>query len=93
MYNKAKQHRALRALDLATLGRCWQRYAKKENKMPHCVIEHSINLDSDLLVEQVFQGALSSGLFEPDGSDIKVRAQGYSSYMTGPKKQTSFMWL
>lgn len=25
-YNKAKQHRALRALDLVTLGRCWQRY-------------------------------------------------------------------
>lgn len=24
--NKAKQHRALRALDLATLGRCWRRY-------------------------------------------------------------------
>jgi hypothetical protein len=23
--NKAKQHRALRALDLATLGRCWRR--------------------------------------------------------------------
>lgn len=54
--------------------------------MPHCVIEHSINLDSDLLVERVFQGALSTGLFEPDGSDIKVRALGYASYMTGPKK-------
>jgi hypothetical protein len=25
--HKAKQHRALRALDLATLGRCWKRYA------------------------------------------------------------------
>jgi len=54
--------------------------------MPHCVVEHSINLDSDLLVQKVFLGALSTGLFEPDGSDIKVRALGYSSYMTGPKK-------
>ena len=54
--------------------------------MPHCIIEHSINFDSDLLVKKVFQGALSTGLFEPDGGDIKVRALGYSSYMTGPKK-------
>ncbi len=54
--------------------------------MPHCVVEHSTNLDSDLLVEKVFIAASSTGLFEPDGSDIKVRALGYSSYMTGPKK-------
>lgn len=54
--------------------------------MPHCVVEHSINLDSNLLIESVFQGALNSGLFEPDGSDIKVRALGYSSYMTGLRK-------
>jgi 5-carboxymethyl-2-hydroxymuconate isomerase len=54
--------------------------------MPHCVVEHSINLDSDLLVQKVFLGALSTGLFEPDGGYIKVRAIGYSSYMTGTKK-------
>jgi 5-carboxymethyl-2-hydroxymuconate isomerase len=54
--------------------------------MPHCVVEHSANFDSDLLVQRVFSGALGSGLFESDGSDIKVRALGYSSYMTGPKK-------
>ncbi|WP_428025573.1 5-carboxymethyl-2-hydroxymuconate Delta-isomerase [Arcobacter sp.] len=54
--------------------------------MPHCIVEHSINLDSDLFVEKVFMGALSTGLFEPDGRDIKVRALGYSSYMTGPKR-------
>ncbi len=54
--------------------------------MPHCVVEHSINLDSDLLVQKVFLGALNTGLFEPDGGDIKVRAIGYNSYMTGPKK-------
>lgn len=54
--------------------------------MPHCVVEHSANFNSDLLVQRVFSGALNSGLFESDGSDIKVRALGYSSYMTGPKK-------
>jgi 5-carboxymethyl-2-hydroxymuconate isomerase len=54
--------------------------------MPHCVVEHSISLDSDLLVQKVFQGALRTGLFEADGSDIKVRALGYTNYMTGPKK-------
>ncbi|WP_221795189.1 5-carboxymethyl-2-hydroxymuconate Delta-isomerase [Oceanobacter mangrovi] len=54
--------------------------------MPHCVIEHSDNLDADSLVEQVFKAALASALFEPDGSDIKVRAQGFKSYLTGPAK-------
>lgn len=54
--------------------------------MPHCVIEHSDNIASDELLKAVFCGALNTGLFEPDGSDIKVRAQAYSSYMTGPEK-------
>jgi len=45
-----------------------------------------MNLDSELLVQKVFLGALSVGLFEPNGSDIKVRALGYNSYMIGPKK-------
>ncbi len=54
--------------------------------MPHCVIEHSSNIDSDLLVQTVYSAALSSELFEPDGSDIKVRALAYTSYMTGPVK-------
>jgi len=54
--------------------------------MPHCVVEHSANFDSDLLVREVFSAALGAGLFEPDGSDIKVRALSYSSYLTGPRK-------
>lgn len=54
--------------------------------MPHCVIEHSTSIGADELVKAVFSGALKTGLFEPDGSDIKVRALGYESYMTGPSK-------
>ncbi|MCK9259251.1 MAG: 5-carboxymethyl-2-hydroxymuconate Delta-isomerase [Azoarcus sp.] len=58
----------------------------KEHKMPHCIIEHSAGLDSDQLVSEVFTAALNSGLFEEDGSDIKVRALSYGSYLTGPQK-------
>lgn len=51
--------------------------------MPHCVIEHSADIDGSLLVSQVHRGALASGLFDPEGSDIKVRALSYSNYQTG----------
>ncbi|WP_448551492.1 5-carboxymethyl-2-hydroxymuconate Delta-isomerase [Thalassotalea montiporae] len=51
--------------------------------MPHCIIEHASTLDSNKLVSAVFQGALASELFEPDGSDIKVRAIGFNSYQVG----------
>ena len=34
----------------------------------------------------VFSAAASSGLFEPDGRDIKVRAVAYDHYLTGPSK-------
>ena len=33
MHNKAKHHSALRALDLATLGRCWRRYRHIMNRV------------------------------------------------------------
>ncbi len=51
--------------------------------MPHCVIEHSENIDSDILITAVYQGALSSKLFEAQGSDIKVRAIAFKNYQTG----------
>ncbi|AWI79288.1 5-carboxymethyl-2-hydroxymuconate isomerase [Parazoarcus communis] len=54
--------------------------------MPHCIIEHSTDFDSDQLVSEVFTAALHSGLFDPDGNDIKVRALSFSSYLTGPRK-------
>lgn len=54
--------------------------------MPHCVVEHSASIDGELILPLVFSGALKSALFEVDGSDIKVRARSYSSYLTGPKK-------
>lgn len=53
--------------------------------MPHCVVEHSLNIDSEIIVPQVYMGALESNLFEPDGSDIKVRAISYSCHQTGTK--------
>ena len=54
--------------------------------MPHCIVEHSASLDSEIILPLVFSGALKSELFEADGSDIKVRAIAYHSYLTGPKK-------
>ena len=54
--------------------------------MPHCIVEHSASLNSELILPLVFSGAIESGLFEIDGSDIKVRAIVYHSYLTGPEK-------
>lgn len=51
--------------------------------MPHCIIECSATLDGDMLTSKVYQGTLDSMLFEPDGSDIKVRALAYHSYIVG----------
>ncbi|MFW0754517.1 5-carboxymethyl-2-hydroxymuconate Delta-isomerase [Pseudomonas sp. H11T01] len=51
--------------------------------MPHCIIECSATLDGDMLTSKVHQGTLDSMLFEPDGSDIKVRALTYHSYIVG----------
>ncbi|GAA6167218.1 5-carboxymethyl-2-hydroxymuconate Delta-isomerase [Sessilibacter corallicola] len=51
--------------------------------MPHCIIEHSSDIDGSDLISAVHQGALDSELFTPEGSDIKVRAISYSHYKTG----------
>ena len=51
--------------------------------MPHCVIEHSGNIDGSTLVPLIYKGALESNLFESEGSDIKIRAVSYSDYQTG----------
>jgi len=51
--------------------------------VPHCVIEHSANIDGNTLVPLVYKGALESNLFEAEGSDIKIRALSYSNYQTG----------
>ena len=51
--------------------------------MPHCVIEHSTNIDGNTLVALVYKGALESNLFETQGSDIKVRSLPYANYCTG----------
>jgi len=51
--------------------------------VPHCVIEHSANIDGNTLISSVYKGALESSLFEAQGSDIKIRALSYSNYQTG----------
>ena len=35
------------------------------------------------MLARVFAGAMASGLFEADGSDIKVRTISYGTYATG----------
>ncbi|MEL0638220.1 5-carboxymethyl-2-hydroxymuconate isomerase [Marinomonas sp. TI.3.20] len=54
--------------------------------VPHCVIEHSSNIDGNSLTSRVFSGAMDSKLFEENGSDIKVRAISFSNYQTGNDK-------
>jgi len=53
--------------------------------MPHCIIEHSKELDNEiesrLMINAVHQGALDSGLFEE--SHIKSRTLAYQHYKTG----------
>lgn len=51
--------------------------------MPHCIVEHSAEIDGSTLIPLVHRGALESKLFESEGSDIKVRAIPYSNYQTG----------
>ncbi len=55
--------------------------------MPHCIVEHSPCVDPKELNQKVFLGALESGLFAPDGSDIKVRSIVYENYQTGAVKE------
>ena len=56
--------------------------------MPHCIIEYAKPLEDRLdptkLVQTVYEGAYSSGLFE--GPDIKTRAIAYGEYLTGTDK-------
>ncbi|KGA22394.1 5-carboxymethyl-2-hydroxymuconate Delta-isomerase [Pectobacterium brasiliense] len=51
--------------------------------MPHCIAEHSSDIDVNTLLPAIYHGALESGLFASDGSDIKVRSLAYDSYTTG----------
>ncbi len=55
--------------------------------MPHCIVEHSPCIDAQVLNQKVFKGALASGLFSADGSDIKVRSIAYEHYQTGAVKE------
>ncbi|MBQ0785337.1 MAG: 5-carboxymethyl-2-hydroxymuconate Delta-isomerase [Amphritea sp.] len=60
--------------------------------MPHCILEYAKPLEAQLnptkLVQAVYEGAYSTGLFE--GPDIKTRAIAYQEYLTGADK-TAFI--
>lgn len=49
--------------------------------MPHCIIEHSNNIDGKSLVSAVYSGAKCSQLFAV--SDIKVRTMSFDVYQAG----------
>ena len=51
--------------------------------MPHCIVEYSDSLNAKPILTAVFDGALQSELFEPGGTDIKVRAQPYQQHISG----------
>ncbi len=55
--------------------------------MPHCVIEHSSDIDGAVLIAPVFDGALASDLFDTSGKDIKVRAVCFEHYQTGNQQR------
>ncbi|MBO9493935.1 5-carboxymethyl-2-hydroxymuconate Delta-isomerase [Thalassotalea sp. G20_0] len=61
--------------------------------MPHCIIEYSRPLEAivspEALMESVYQGAVSSGLF--DTSAIKVRALPYDHYRVGTEQGIRFI--
>lgn len=58
--------------------------------MPHCIIEYSKSLESEVepsrLLNSVFEGALNSQLFE--AADIKTRALPFNHYMSGTIRQS-----
>ena len=51
--------------------------------MSHCIIEHSAEICVQQLIDAVHHGTLKSDLFEPKGSEIKVRALPYKNSKTG----------
>ncbi len=53
--------------------------------MPHCIIEHSLTLDPNLLLEAVCKGAIDSALFET--SDIKTRTVAYEHFQTNASQR------
>ncbi|MBQ4781738.1 5-carboxymethyl-2-hydroxymuconate isomerase [Pectobacterium versatile] len=57
--------------------------------MPHCIAEHSSDIDVNALLPAIYRGALESGLFASDGSDgsdIKARSLAYDNYTTGGER-------
>jgi 5-carboxymethyl-2-hydroxymuconate isomerase len=57
--------------------------------MPHCIIEYSTEIETSVkpaqLINAVYQGALTSGLF--DHNNIKTRSIAFDSYQTGSIKK------
>lgn len=55
--------------------------------MPHCIIEHSSDIQGQALIASVFEGALQSDLFDGSGKDIKVRTQSFENFKTGNQQR------
>ena len=56
--------------------------------MPHCIVEHSSNINAKPLLKAVYDGAFKSNLFEVDGSGIKVRLAPFEDYIAGNDKHS-----
>ena len=56
--------------------------------MPHCIVEHSSNINGKPLLTAVYEGAFKSNLFEVDGSGIKVRLLPIEDYIAGNDKSS-----
>ena len=54
--------------------------------MPHCIIEHSNDLEGQQLINAVFEGTLASGLF--DQQDIKTRSLAFTHYQSARSRQS-----
>lgn len=51
--------------------------------MPHCIVEHSNDIDGAFVNSLVHMAAKDSQLFDNQSSDIKVRSIEYANYKTG----------
>ena len=58
--------------------------------MPHCIIEHSHDINGGELLIALHETVQASGLFSADGSDIKVRAASFTQYLAAGQ-QAPFM--
>lgn len=49
--------------------------------MPHCIVEHSSDLNSNLFLEPVLKGCIASSVFAGKEENIKLRAVPYEHFL------------